>query len=124
MIENIGQSSYTLQRLITEELTKAQDHLGGLSDAILVPDPQSSETPILGPAFDELPLAFTVHYPIFEECKILLDNDDLDWVHWPRKDFVCWPVFDANWCQWTTRMFAQKNEHLEKVGLKDLLRLL
>lgn len=124
VVKNIGQPSYTLRCLIAEELTKAQAPLSNLSDAVFIPNPQSSETPILGLVFHELPLAFTVHYPVFDECKILRDNDDLDWVHWPRKNFVCWPVFDPNWCQWTKRMFAKKNEHLEKIGLKDLLRLL
>lgn len=107
-----------------EELAKAQDHSGGLSDAIFIPNPQKSRSPILGPTFKELPLAFTVHYPVFEACIILRDNADVDWVHRPKKNFICWPVFDANWSQWTVRMFAQKSEHLEKVGLKNLLRLL
>ncbi|KAG5565904.1 hypothetical protein RHGRI_001728 [Rhododendron griersonianum] len=91
-----------------------------LFDAFFIPNSQSPETPILGPAFNELPLAFTVHYPIFEEC----DNDDLGSAYWARKNFVCWPVLDSNWCQWTERMFTMKNDHLVKVGLKDLICLL
>ncbi|KAG5561230.1 hypothetical protein RHGRI_004302 [Rhododendron griersonianum] len=63
-------------------------------------------------------------HPLPNLRRILRDNDDLDWVHWVRKNFVCWPVLDSNWCQWTERMFTMKNDHLVKVGLKDLIRLL
>lgn len=124
VIEGTGQPSYALRHLITEELLKVQNPLNNLSDAFFIPNPQSSETPILGPAFDELPLAFMVHCPIFEEYKILHYNNDLDWVHWVKKNFVCWPVFDSNWCQWTERMFTMKKDYLVKVGLKNLIRLL
>lgn len=89
VVESLGQPSYALRRLIADELLKAHAPQCNLSDTIFVSNPHSSETPILGPAFDELPLAFTVHYLVFEECKILHDNDDLDWVHWPKKNFVC-----------------------------------
>ncbi|KAF7128179.1 hypothetical protein RHSIM_Rhsim11G0015300 [Rhododendron simsii] len=88
----LRQPHHALRRLIADELLKAQVPQSNLSDAIFVPNPHSSETPILGPAFDKLPLALTVHYPIFEECQILRDIDDLDWVHWSRKNSAVPPI--------------------------------
>ncbi|KAG5553069.1 hypothetical protein RHGRI_011059 [Rhododendron griersonianum] len=74
-----------------------RDLSGNLFNAFFIPNSQSPETPILGPAFYELPLAFTVHYPVFEECKILRDNDDLDWVNW---DFTISPSTTLQFTQW------------------------
>ncbi|KAI8568282.1 hypothetical protein RHMOL_Rhmol02G0186000 [Rhododendron molle] len=94
VVEGSGQPSYALRHLIADKLFNIQDPLSNLSNAFFIPDPPLPGIPILGPAFNELPLAFTINYPVFEECRIFHDHDDLDCVRWIKRNFICWPVFD------------------------------
>jgi hypothetical protein len=118
-----GTPSLVLRKLVTREVLESKTGGGQLQNRAFIEHPTLPNTQILGPAFLDLPLGLTSCYPILEKSDLVKDRL-LGFSKWAKKNFVCWPNYDKDWDDWTTRIFKAKGKELSDVGLSHIISLL